>query len=463
MEPSGSVQDIVGDVQPSTKIVENSSSDERPINMSFFCTTVGNRVEDVQQQSYMGESQLRNDKTRLSVAIQAPVDNDQFPVNVAETTRIIYNATDGGQPTGDGLTAAAEERDAPDNGEVGMTVQDDVMRPPMKFCIHSVSHLPPLVTNTEKDAMSEHLLANFLESGALPDADLRLQLIQHIQRQKVNALCCNNFAEVRRLHKILQNFQDVLLRVRAQELHEERLEMLEAKRRCAAERLAQFRDKTAEIIHQEEQRQALRQHHLVRQHAEELQMFEDHWNDADYLRRFSKPSPHLLELTKIERSLVLAKDLEQAEIYHAMVVRRENAESEAAQRRMEVQMRDQQKKIIARHEAEVIALKEQGTKNIELLVSQREQQARGMIVQLQIAESELNAARATKLPGVPPMRPSESALEDGSMTKRTLQRYAEFKTNVKQPRVIVRPPGPIKMKKPRKPFEAAFMGCPAHS
>jgi hypothetical protein len=470
------------DGDPPPDELATTGGDARPTELPNDIAALPGAIEDAvddgpppDKPAFPGDDPLRNETAGLSGAIQSAVGDDDPPGDVPDNespvelpdgfgavAAAIGEAVDEPEAAalaGDEESAPADGRDPdPDAdaaGETGMTVHDDITTP-KNCCVHSVSHLPPLVTSDEKDAISECLLSRFVESRAIPSVDRRLQLIQYLQRQKVNALCSNNILEARRLHNILQEFQRVLLRVRAQDFHEQRLDALEKKQRDTANSLAQFREETDLMIQDEQQRQAERHMQLSTEHDLLRQDFDSRWNRGNYLLRFAKPSPYLLQINKIEWSLVLSKDLEQAELYRVMVTQLEKAESEAAQRRAQTEMRGQQERMIARQEAEVRALEELGVKNMELLKSQREQQERALVVRLHTVESELEVVRATRPLSLPPMR-SSWKVEESSMTPRTLQRYAAFKTNVKQPRVIVRPLGTIEMKKnARKPFEASL-------
>jgi hypothetical protein len=472
---SNAIRETVDNDEPVEEVAEDQLPVEFPDDIGALSGAIRDAVDNDEPVEEVAEDQrpveLPDDIGALSNAIRAAVDNDQPPGDVPKDEPPAefpdgLGAAAGAigergahTPAGDEGSAPVDgDEPPPAEGEAGMTVHDDVTPPPMNCCVHSVSHLPPLVTSDETDGISEYLLANFLESGAIPNVDRRLQLIQYLQRQKVNALCINNFVEARRLHSVLQDFQRVLLRARTQDFHEQRLEALQAKQRDAAERLAQFREETDAMMHEEDQFLAERLLQLSNQHAEQLNNFDKRWNNPDYLLRFAKPSSYLLQIIKIERSLVLSKDLEQAEFYRAKVAQLEKEESEAAQRSAEAKMRAQHVRIIARHEAEVSALKEQGVKSLELLRSQREQEERALIIRLKTIEGELELVRANRPLGLPTTR-SNGSVQECSMTPRTLQRYAAFKTNVIQPRVIVRPLGAIKMmKRPRKPFGATLAG-----
>jgi hypothetical protein len=47
----------------------------------------------------------------------------------------------------------------------------------------------------------------------------------------------------------------------------------------------------------------------MQQHDEELNTFENHWNDPEFLKKFAKPWLHRFEVQRIQRSMGLAKML----------------------------------------------------------------------------------------------------------------------------------------------------------
>ena len=67
------------------------------------------------------------------------------------------------------------------------------------------SKLPPLGTSPELDSENESLLKKFLEKGKLPDFDQRKQLIQHIQRLKVNSIVKLKYDKANYYQELIQD------------------------------------------------------------------------------------------------------------------------------------------------------------------------------------------------------------------------------------------------------------------
>ena len=356
------------------------------------------------------------------------------------------------QPPPKPVTTASKGRREPVKG---MTVKDDYKPPTIKSPRSipgeiAIAQLPPLATDPDKDAESERMLKKFRDRGIVPaESDLRAQLQQYIQRQKVNSLCKNKFTEAAKYQELARKLTQAIEQAGSKDMAKQRLEVLQQKLSIAREKVVAFEVETKRLLKEEAEKQKQKKYALEEQQDEELGAFEDKWNDQEFLAKFAKPSGKLLALKKTERSLILAKDFEKAEGYKTQVEELEKEESENAQVRAKTEMKQQYQRLLQKHENERTALAASSQKAIELLQHDRETQLTTLTaVQTKIQNQidEMKSSRAAPLPPLKPIR-SRSATQElfpqEVMTPRTAQRLALYKARMTQPKVIVRPLGSI--------------------
>jgi siroheme synthase (precorrin-2 oxidase/ferrochelatase) len=337
-----------------------------------------------------------------------------------------------------------------------MIVSDEApSRPTRILCEHSVSHLPPLQCSAAADALNERLLQKFLETRVIPDADRRMRLVQHVQRRKVNALCANDFVEARRCQELFQDLSSAIAGVNITSHFQQRVDAIEAKLADAVDRVEEFATETERLVRDEMARHEDRRRQLEAGLEKELDEFETKWNDETFLLRFAKPSTRLLELQGIVRSLVLQKDLERAETFRLQVAQLEKHESHNAQERAEAEMHKAHVALQQKQDGERLAFKTLCETEMRVLVSQRELGLAPLVARQAVMEAEADAARRVKFETLPPLTQVKAAnpTDEATMTPRTVQRYAAFKTNVQHPKVVVRPLGVIVKKRRRTPEE----------
>jgi hypothetical protein len=288
------------------------------------------------------------------------------------------------------------------------------------------------------------MLRQFVERNIIPEPEYRTQVIQYIQRQKVNAICASRFAQAGELQQISQRLVQAIAAVNSEGHVGVRVYSLEDKLAETVERIKEFHKETLRIVKEESRRWEDKKYEIDKKHAQELALFEDKWNDEEWLRQFAKPSSHLLAVKKIERSLVLSKDFERAEAAKRQVMRLEKEESSMAQKRAESEMKRQQQRLLEKHAADGRVFVDMAEKAIVAIESERLLLLEGLLARQIKLQSELEVAKDMKTV-LPPLKVGQGPA-DQVMTPRTAQRYAAYKTVVGRPKVTVRPLGLVNRK-----------------
>jgi hypothetical protein len=196
-----------------------------------------------------------------------------------------------------------------------------------------------------------------------------------------------------------------------------------------------------------ERGQAERRRQIDQQHEQELIRFEDKWNNEDFLLRFAKPSGFLLEVKKIERTLVISKDFEKAESYRKQAAALELAESGSAQQRAEREMKICHERLLQRQAIELDFFEDACLRAKFRFNAQREMAFSKLKVRQMSVQTEIERKRNSR-ETLPPLVPGVGAIgsESPIMTPRTVQRFSAYKTCENRPKIVVKPLGPITKK-----------------
>ncbi|OHT15635.1 hypothetical protein TRFO_14003 [Tritrichomonas foetus] len=201
--------------------------------------------------------------------------------------------------------------------------------------------LRELIQNEESEVDSEETidaLQTFKKSGKLPMSSTKPQVIRKLQREKVNSILQGNYDNAKEADELSKKVAVSVFMVAEEDRRNERLQRelfrLEDEKASFSEYKKDCQAKLAEEIEALNQRKQA----LEDIHAEELRNLEEKWNNDDFLRRYSKPSTHLLQLKAIERSMVIAKMFDDAKTVRGRAEQLEKSETKDAQTRAEREM-----------------------------------------------------------------------------------------------------------------------------
>ncbi|OHT15718.1 hypothetical protein TRFO_13883 [Tritrichomonas foetus] len=347
--------------------------------------------------------------------------------------------------------------------EEGMQVTDTVTSSRILSTRHSstkisLSKLPPLATSPELDAENRRLLKNFVNRGKLPDISSRVQLIQFIQREKVNSVVAQKFDEAQNYQNILQRYQKAITDQEVKDRNKLRLDNLDKKLNETKASIAKMNKETQEKIKEEKEKQKERRYELKMKQDEELTQFESRWNDQEFLKKFAKPSSRLLTMKGMERSMVLTKMFDQAEDIHHKVKELEKDESRIAQENAYREMDKERRKILYKQAQEMKIFEQHCARQIDIIKHDQEMKISSIAARQTKLESEIDEWKMNPPTALPPIASIIPDLGHQSvMTPRTVQRYSAYKKINKAPVISIKPLGKVKPKKrPRTAFSDTY-------
>jgi hypothetical protein len=236
--------------------------------------------------------------------------------------------------------------------------------------IPNISKLP-LEQLSAESAQAEEAIEVFSNTGRLPSSELRSKFVSRIEKNKINALENEDYDRVYDLEIISQKANEKMTNELAEEMNKEQIAQTKEKLKQANDEYKEFNKEWDKRIKEAEEQCKERIRKVFEAHEEELNAFDEKWNDENYLSRFAKPSPHLLQLKAQERSMVLAK------LFHrAKEMRRESALIEAqdtknAQKRAIDEMKIQKKNMTTRQDTELECINNKCMEQLDIIKRQK--------------------------------------------------------------------------------------------
>ena len=290
----------------------------------------------------------------------------------------------------------------------------------------SLTKLPPLAGTPESDAENEKLLQRYLRYGRIPDHYQRQGFIQYLQREKINALVQNDYVKASKM-------QDIITKIMQQMSEKDNKEKRQSQYQSTEEKLEQLNRDIEEVknelkkdLKDEEYKHKDRKRQLLAQQDHEMDDFEAHWNDEDFLKMsFARPSATLLQLKTTERQLIITKEFHRAEEVKRKCEELEKQESIEAQRNAYQEMEKAQRKIESRHRMELEVCEQHYKKNINNIQRNHDIRMLALEARRSKLEKEIQEFKHPNTLNLPKFSPTPENI-DTVITPRTAQRYSTY-------------------------------------
>lgn len=313
--------------------------------------------------------------------------------------------------------------------------------------VPSLTKLPPLATTPEIDEENALMLKKYLATGRFPPHNQREQLIQYVQREKINALVQNDYVKAQKMHDTVTTLLKELTISDSKARTRSAFQSLEEKLEVVKDEITKTNKDLKKALKAEENKQKNRRKTLIAQQNLELDEFEEHWNDETFLRmNFAKPSSQLLMLKQLERQMILAKMFDRADEIKKKSIELEKKESAEAQETAYQERDKAQKKIEERHKLALDVFEQHSKKIINQIQRNHDIKMQALEARKTKLESEIEEMKRTQTSAPLKLSPIPENVET-VMTARTAQRYSSYKTTKKSPMITIKPLGKIKRRK----------------
>lgn len=328
----------------------------------------------------------------------------------------------------------------------GFNVVDDLIPEVALNMTLDLNTLTPLETPPKDLEECTKAIQLFHQKGQLPEFHLRQKVLQYLERVKVNALVKLKYSEAKEAQDDIVAITSACIAEDSEAAHAERISHYEEKIAEAEQNLIDANKETEELLKRKQKQSQEKQNQLKQHQADELDDFEQKWNDEDFLRRFAKPSNELMTLRSVERALVGGRDFLGAEEARAKIEYLEQVESETAQGKAEQSMAREQDKLLLKHQRELAAFEELAQREINDI--ERDGKMKRETIENRLAKLRSSLAELKKRKPLPPLPQSPaSAPPESTITPRTTKRYNVYKCAARNPKITIKPLGKIAAKR----------------
>lgn len=309
--------------------------------------------------------------------------------------------------------------------------------------------LPLLQTNPDIETRCKNFLHQYRKTKKFPetvDADFRVQFSQYLNREKVNCVAQEKYAEAHELQEIAIKFSKNEKNFIGNEAIDAKIGQLED-RIVELDKQIQQLEKEKDKKMKKSNKDSIEENRKLKlRQQQDIVEFKRHWDDMDHLKKFTKPSPVLLNMTYKEKSTVSGKMFDRAEEFKKMVSQKEKEESAYAQERAISAMKLDRKKLEQKHLNEKRHIESQRQLIDSHIVNDYLRDLKTLNLRKERLIREIDGLKTLKLKGIlPPLAKASTRSmkklkgEDMTITPRTVSRFSLCKSTVHQPKVTVRP------------------------
>lgn len=221
------------------------------------------------------------------------------------------------------------------------------------------------------DAEIQQSLEEYLETGKLPEPDMKEYVFQLINRLRVRSLLLGQYNEAKKLDYIIKEMNDLYKQEIADQVNELSQSTLNEKRQEYQQKWNEVNEKWQQKIEQQKNENQKYLINMENRQNDEILQFRKKWQTPEFIESFNKPSNVLLNLRYQETKLALMRNYDEAAKLRELANKRQIEEENEMRGNMQTQMRREYFKIKERHDKERDSLEEHQQKTLEKLESQR--------------------------------------------------------------------------------------------
>jgi hypothetical protein len=202
------------------------------------------------------------------------------------------------------------------------------------------------------DVQTEHAIKLFRKHGHLPNSSPGLEVIRQLQRQRVNSILTGDYDQAKQCDTLAKDISIWQIRKAEEDRRNAHIAALEEQLQTARIEYAALHKTNVDGLAETNQSLKQKAADLESAHREELQIFEARWNSEEVLRRYSKPTPQLLNMKAMEKSMVISRMYDQAKQMRKVVFTIEKVDTTDRQKLMLDSMNEERIHMLDRHDRE---------------------------------------------------------------------------------------------------------------
>lgn len=290
-------------------------------------------------------------------------------------------------------------------------------------------------------------LDGYLETGLLPDDEYEHPIINEIERRRLDAIESGDYEKAFNMDKLSMQIQQGYNNRRSQMSKDTRVQELQEKIEDAKNELYVKKKDWEQMIQIEKQKCTEEVYLLDAKHESDLKQFDQKWEDPNNLRLFSKPSQQLLQMRKVERTLVLQRSYQKASLTRKQADKIEKSETKINQQKALLDMKFQREKIIEQQDKERETIEIKIRQRMSVLNMKMRQDLEVLEKRVKKLEILMHQAKSGRVDIVnrPQTPPAECKL-----TPRTSSKLVEFRSSTYYKPLNIRPIQSTPTRKKRK-------------
>lgn len=226
-------------------------------------------------------------------------------------------------------------------------------------------------SDDEQREQDQQALEKFSKTGRLPPMKDKASILREVQRERADAIEIGDYDRAQQLYDLSKKVQTAIYESDIKERKEEKRFRLEEQLEKAKAQLGTVKYETKNVLRRARETNEQRIEEVKKKHIQELEEFQEKWNNEDYLRKFSKPSSELLALKDRERRFARAKLFNDAKTFRQKANQQEIEETKTAQERAYHKMKFQKSILLQKQAKEMEVAIDSANKNYEIVQKKR--------------------------------------------------------------------------------------------
>lgn len=301
---------------------------------------------------------------------------------------------------------------------------------------------------TYTDEQLQDALDQYKKNKTLPPFLMRNAVLDYLRRQSVAHIIAEEYDAARNVDILVNDLIQAGLRDVGGFKTEEEAKSLETRIERAQQRKSSSNQHYEERIALLQEQEQKKMEKLLEYQEYERQQFEADCQKPEFLQKFSKPSPQLLQVRRVQKKMALAHEFDQAKLMKAQAERLQREETQKGQQRAMETIRALYEQLLTKQQQQLWCTQTNAERKLQLLRDEmaKEKEVNGYVTRR--LESQLKETR-TRKSGLPALRTSGTNMPQSKMARTQLLKYKtdpEIKqldiklTNIKSV-MTMKPPG----------------------
>lgn len=262
---------------------------------------------------------------------------------------------------------------------LSMAVEDDIEipnEPPKEIILSSSNNNNKSNKKVEKEPEEEiddytRAYRDLINRGTIPPPEYQQDMCMQLRKETLNALVDQDYDLAAKLEDATNLLTSTYVTQCRETEYNSYLTNVNSRISEIQQKINHENNKWNKIFNTFKAEQTKQREQLQQKHKDEMAQFEQNWGNAQYLMPYNKPSPQLLSMRKIQKSLALSKRFNDAKQVKERAEILQQQETEEAQRRAIAAMKNNYIAMMERQQKEMACFEEHEKRTELYLIDER--------------------------------------------------------------------------------------------